>query len=100
MLTNGDRLLSTVLWRVKYRQQLNIVALGACKYRPCGHRLPSEDKFLTISQTNAELMLVNRISCLLCDKHFAESELNARVHYNKDFVACASETGKLVSVRA
>ena len=50
MLTNGDRLLSTVLWRVKYRQQLNITVLGTCKYRPCGHKLSSEDKFLTISQ--------------------------------------------------
>lgn len=76
MLTNGDRLLSTVLWRVKYRQQLNIAALGACKYRPCGHSTSFEDKFSTISQTNAKLMLVNRISCLLCDKHFTESELN------------------------
>lgn len=70
MLTNSDRLLSTVLWRVKYRQQLNIAALGARKYRPCGHRLSFEEKFLTISQTNAELVLVNLISCLLCDKHF------------------------------
>ena len=77
MLTNGDRLLSTVLWRVKYRQQLNIMALGSCKYGPCGHSASFEDKFSTISQTNAKLMLVNRISCLLCDKHFTESELNA-----------------------
>lgn len=77
MLTNGDRLLSTVLWRVKYRQQLNIMALGACKYGPCGHSASFEDKFSTISQTNAKLMLVNRISCLLCDKLFTESELNA-----------------------
>ena len=76
MLTNGDRLLSTVLWRVKYRQQFNIMALGACKYGPCGHSASFEDKFSIISKTNAKLMLVNRISYLLCDKHFTESELN------------------------
>ena len=84
MLTNGDRLLSTVLWRVKYRQQLNIAALGACKYRPCGHSTSFEDKFSTISQTNAKLMLVNRISCLLCDKHFTESELKTRATAKRD----------------
>ena len=84
MLTNGDRLLSTVLWRVKYRQQLNIAALGACKYRPCGHSTSFEDKFSTISQTNAKLMLVNRISCLLCDKHFTKSELKTRATANSD----------------
>lgn len=84
MLTNGDRLLSTVLWRVKYRQQLNIAALGACKYRPCGHSTSFEDKFSTISQTNAKLMLVNRISCLLCDKHFTESELKTRATPKRD----------------
>ncbi len=96
MLTNGDRLLSTVLWRVKYRQQLNIAALGACKYRPCGHSTSFEDKFSTISQTNAKLMLVNRISCLLCDKHFTESELNTRAVANSNGLVCASERVYLV----
>lgn len=91
MLTNGDRLLSTVLWRVKYRQQLNIMALGACKYGPCGHSASFEDKFSTISQTNAKLMLVNRISCLLCDKHFrVRTQRSVRTVAKRTSMACAS----------
>ena len=95
MLTNGDRLLSTVLWRVKYRQQLNIAALGACKYRPCGHSTSFEDKFSTISQTNAKLMLVNRISCLLYDKHFIESELKTRATPKRDKLSLRPQRARL-----